>query len=143
MAKRAELHKLRKTLEAEIHKLTCDIDHLGAAISLFDPAQTPAAVQRYVTKHRAKKGTAKTFVLDRLREATGPITSQDITKAWVAARGLKTDEATYVILRKRIGAALTKLKAEGVIVGTTGDGEFKVIERLDNIKIYLCLRPLI
>lgn len=125
MAKRKELVAIRATLESEIKKLTCDIDHLDAAITLFDPAQTPAAVQRYVTKHRAKKGSVTPFVLDRLREATGPITSQDITKAWVAARGLRTDDATYVIIRKRIGACLTKLKAQNMVVGTLGNGEFK------------------
>jgi hypothetical protein len=31
----------------------------------------------------------------------------------MAARGLKADEATFVIVRKRIGACLTKLRAEG------------------------------
>lgn len=114
IAKRDELRKLRKTLEAEIRKLTCDIDHLDAAIALFDPEQTPRAITRYVTKHRAKKGRLKQFVLDQLRTAKGPLTSRDITEAWIADRGLKADEATFVILRKRTGAVLTKLRAENV-----------------------------
>lgn len=125
MAKRSELIKLRKALEADVHKLTCDIDHLDAAIALFDTTATPRAVQRYVTKHRAKKGKLKQFVLDRLRTATGPITSRDITEAWIADRGLNADEPTFVILRKRTGAVLTKLRASGVISESLQDNGYK------------------
>jgi hypothetical protein len=67
IAKRDELHKLRKTLETEIYKITCDIDHLDAAVALFDPDQTPRAITRYVTKHRAKKGSVTPFVVKFLR----------------------------------------------------------------------------
>jgi hypothetical protein len=124
-AKRDELHKLRKTLEAEIYKITCDIDHLDAAIALFDPENTPRAVTRYVTKHRAKKGKVKVFVLNALRTASGPLTSRDITESWLKDRGLRTDDATFVVIRKRIGACLTKFKNEGLIVGSIGAGDYK------------------
>jgi hypothetical protein len=125
MAKRDELLKLRKALEKDLHKVTCDIDHLDAAIALFDPEQTPRAIQRYVTKHRAKKGKLKQFVLDAFRTATGPITSRDITEAWIADRGLNADEATFVILRKRTGAVLTKLRVEGVVSEVAQLGDYK------------------
>jgi len=125
IAKRDELLKLRKSLEAEVRKLTCDIDHLDAAIALFDPAQTPKAVQRYVTKHRAKKGSVTPFVVKFLRQAKEPVTSRDITEAWMAARNLRADDATFVIIRKRIGACLTKLRQQGLIAGVEA-GEYKV-----------------
>lgn len=124
IAKRDELSKLRKSLEAEVRKLTCDIDHLDAAIALFDPAQTPKAIQRYVTKHRAKKGSVTPFVVKFLRQAKTPVTSRDITEAWITARGLRTDDATFVIIRKRIGACLTKLRQQGLITGVDA-GEYK------------------
>ena len=123
-AKRDELIKLRKGLEVEIKKLTCDIDHLDAVIGLFDPAQTPRSIQRYVTKHRAKKGSVTPFVVKFLRQAKAPVTSRDITEAWIAARGLRTDDATFVIIRKRIGACLTKLRVQGHITGVMS-GEYK------------------
>ena len=53
LAKRKELADFRKKLAAELHKVTCDIDHLDAAIRLFDPASTPHASQRYAVAHRA------------------------------------------------------------------------------------------
>ena len=124
-AKRAELVKFRSGLESELKKVVCDIDHLDAAISLFDASQTPRAVLRYATKHRAKKGTVQRFVLNALRTATGPLTSRQITEAWIADRGLNADEATFVILRKRIGACLTKFRVQGVIVSTGIEGDYK------------------
>ncbi|MDQ2861079.1 MAG: hypothetical protein M3Y27_12480 [Acidobacteriota bacterium] len=123
--KRAELAAFRKGLEGELHKVTCDLDHLDAAIALFDPEATPRAVKRYATKHRAKKGTVRRFVLTALREATGPITSAAVTEAWIAARGLHADQATFVILRKRIGACLTTLRVDGLATGAEMVGEYK------------------
>jgi len=117
-AKRKELVKLRAALEADVRKVTCDLDHLDACIRLFDPsAATAATIKRYATKHRARKGQMKRFVLDRLKEAQGPLTSLDIAEAWVADRGLKIDHGTAVMIRKRVGACLTTLQAQGVIVG--------------------------
>lgn len=44
VAKRAELVAYRTSLEAELRKVTSDIDHLDAAIRIFDPATTPAGL---------------------------------------------------------------------------------------------------
>lgn len=107
---------LRAALEAEVRKVTCDLDHLDTCIRLFDPtADTAAAIKRYATKRREKKAQVKRFVLDRLKEATGPITSLDIAEAWIADRGLRTDHGTVVMIRKRVGACLTVLKRAGLI----------------------------
>ena len=97
-AKRAELVKLRSQLEREVHKITCDLDHLDAAIALFDPANQPAAVARYAVKHRAKKGALKRFVLGFLRDASAPVTSKDITTAWIAARTKTVDQDGEITL---------------------------------------------
>lgn len=124
-AKREELLRFRKGLEGELHKVTCDIDHLDACIRLFDADQTPAAILRYATKHRAQKGHLRRFVLTFLRDAEGPVTSRQITEAWIEARGLNADDQTFVILRKRIGACLTKLRVNGVVVGSEHIGDYK------------------
>jgi hypothetical protein len=125
IAKRAELIKLRDHLETEARKVTCDIDHLDAVIELFDPANTPAEIKRYVTKHRAQKGRLKRFVLGFLRDHAGHHTSKAITEAWIADRGLRADDATYVILRKRVGACLIAARADGLVANGPIDGEFK------------------
>lgn len=115
VAKHAELSELRERYKAEIKKLTVDIDHLDAAIRLFDPNADTSAIKQYVVKHRAQKGSVKRFVLNRIREASGPLTSRQITEMWVADRGLVADEATYAALRKRIGACIKSCVGQGLI----------------------------
>ncbi|SHI91844.1 hypothetical protein SAMN04488012_103312 [Palleronia salina] len=115
VAKHKELSDLRERYKAQIKKLTVDIDHLDAAIRVFDPNADTYAIKEYVTKHRAQKGAVKRFVLSYIREATGPVTSRQITEAWAADRGLAADEATYTTLRKRIGACIKGCVQQGLI----------------------------
>ena len=132
-AKRRQLVKLRKDLERDVRKVTCDLDHLDACIRLFDPAaDTAAAIQRYATKHRARKGQMRRFVLDQFKGATEPITSLTIAEAWIADRGLRTDHGTTVMIRKRVGACLTTLQAQG---GISGEGEVSRRWRLMAVEI--------
>lgn len=126
-AKRKQLVKLRADLEGDVRKVTCDLDHIDACIRLFDPAaDTATAIKRYATKHRAKKGQMRRFVLDRLKEATGPLTSLDIAAAWIADRGLKTDDGTRIMIRKRVGACLTSLRAQRFTHSPYQDGPHKM-----------------
>lgn len=116
-AKRAELEKIRAQLEADLRAVVCDIDHLEGAIKLFDPEATPDAVRRYTTRHRAKKGSVRKFVLAALRDASEPITTKMLTDAWCEARGLRTDPATWTIIRARLSACVTNLKLAGIAEG--------------------------
>lgn len=115
VAKHAELNALRDKYKAEIKKLTVDIDHLDAAIRLFDPNADTRAIKEYVTKHRAQKGSVKRFVLNSFREAKEPLTSRQITEMWAKDRGLAADEATLNTLRKRIGACIKTCVNQGLI----------------------------
>ncbi len=121
VAKHKELSALREKYREEIKKLTVDIDHLDAAIRLFDPNADTYAIKEYVTKHRAEKGSVKRFVLNTLRESDGPMTSRQLTELWVSDRGLRADEATLNAIRKRIGACIKACKEQGVVkdVGLT------------------------
>ena len=115
VAKHKELSDLRERYKDQIKKLTVDIDHLDAAIRLFDPNADTYAIKEYVVKHRAQKGSVKRFVLDMLRVAKAPLTSRQITEAWAADRGLSADDATLNILRKRIGACIKSCASQGLI----------------------------
>ena len=116
-AKRKELAKLIRHLDAEYKKVVCDIDHLDACIRLFDPDADIERVRlnRYATKHRAKKGEHQRFVLGCLRDASEPLTSKEISLMWIESRGLKPDESTRVILTKRTGATINALKHKGIV----------------------------
>ena len=115
VAKRAELVKYRSQLEADIQAVTVDIDHLEAAIRIFDPEDTPTARRRYAALHRAPKGQSTRFVLARLREATEPLTSRGLADAWCRDRGLVAKDSTVSMLRKRIGATLKALHNKGLV----------------------------
>ena len=109
VAKRDELVRYRDQLEADIRAITCDIDHLEAAIRIFDPEDTPEARRRYAALHRAPKGQSMRFVLRKLKEASGPLTSRQLADMWCADRGLEAKDSTVSMLRKRIGATLKSL----------------------------------
>lgn len=113
--KRAELARSLKHLRAEQRKVICDLDHIDAAIRLFDPNADTSRIIRYPTKHRAKKGEVVRLAVRLLKKADRPLTALDIVLVQIEERALKADEATVVLLRKRVGACLTKLKNDGII----------------------------
>lgn len=114
-AKRDELHRdLKKTRDHE-KKLIVALDHVEGAMRLFEPGGMPTRIMKNVSVHRAQKGSVTRLVRQMLREADRPITAADITEVQIKQRKLKADDATFVMLRKRVGACLTKLKADGYI----------------------------
>jgi hypothetical protein len=113
--KRAQLAGKLKYLRAEERKVICDLDHIDAAIRLFNAKPNEDRIVRYPTKHRAKKGEVVRMVVRLLKNATKPITSLDIVLVQIEERGLKTDDETVILMRKRVGACLNKLKNEGVV----------------------------
>lgn len=114
--KRDELTQIRRKLEVDLARVTSDIDHLEGAIKLFDPEATPDAAKRYATKYRSRNGHAKRFLLDRLRRAAGqPMTTLDLTHEWMTERGIPDHHATYVIIRRRIGASIVHLMRHGLV----------------------------
>jgi hypothetical protein len=114
-AKREELLRYRVSLEAEIRKVTCDIDHLEAAIRLFNPDTSLAAFKAYIVQHRAKKGTLKRFLMGTLRDAPTPLTSAQLTDLWLEHRGLQVTGETHTVMKRRIGASLISLRAAGTL----------------------------
>jgi hypothetical protein len=86
-------------------------------------------------QHRAKKGALKRFCQNTLRETGRPLTSQEITVAWCADRGLRTDDATYatyVILRKRVGSCLIAACASELVIRTGMHGVWQTYELARN-----------
>lgn len=123
--KRAKLAGMITFHRAEVRKIICDLDHIDATIRMFDPNADVSRVVRYPTKHRATKGEASRFVLLMLKKATEPLTSLDIVKAQIEARGLNADEQTVVLLRKRVGATLSAQQRHGVVKSIPQEGRYK------------------
>lgn len=115
VAKHQELVTLRERYHDQVRKLTVDIDHLDAAIRMFDGMADRPDLGEYVIKHKERKGSVKRFVLAALRNADRPLTSREITIAWCQDRGLVSNDETYAVLRKRIGACIKGCELQGLI----------------------------
>ena len=127
-AKRDELSKLHRHLIKEAKAVLADIEHVDATIRLFDPnAQLERiSIDRYTAQHRAPKGELKRFVLTQFREAEAPLTSRQITDAWVEHRGIDKDVGTMKLIKRRISATIQGIKRDGLIESVGQVDELKL-----------------
>lgn len=122
--KRRQLERDLKEAEKAARNIRIDLDHLDAAIRLFTD-DAPRRLPSHRVAHRASKGEMRRHVLKALRESTGPITSIQIAEGYMEARGLEANDATAVLIRKRVGACLNSLKHSGVVNPVPLAGEYK------------------
>jgi hypothetical protein len=60
-----------------------------------------------------------------LKAADRPLTSLEIVHAQIKARGLKADEETVVLMRKRVGATLSAQQSLGYVRSIPMAGRYK------------------
>lgn len=126
--KRSELLTLIREAKKTLHGLMSDLDHLDRTIELFDPdgdipLKRPKRAPSYVP---AFKGEMRRYILDALREAPEPLTSLDLAKYVCRASGIDVNERKAVItVRKRVTAALTKMRERGLVAEVPMFGRFK------------------
>jgi hypothetical protein len=94
-------------------------------IRLFDPDVQLGRAKPIPPKDAAFKGEMRRHVLAALRAAEGPLTSLDIARQVIAVRKLPDDPKTVTMMRKRVGAALWKLRRAGVAQEVPQAGEYK------------------
>tara|TARA_R110000796_G_scaffold123164_1_gene237454 strand:+ start:1316 stop:1783 length:468 start_codon:yes stop_codon:yes gene_type:complete len=123
IAKHKELTMLCDKYRAEIKKLTVDIDHLDAAIRLFDPNAETYAMKAFARTTRIPKGKLKYFLLSTLREAPAPMTSRQLAILWAHECGLDQSDQAINETRKKITACIKENARQGLIesVGQTTD----------------------
>lgn len=114
-AKYKELVGLRNQHLTEVKKLTVDIEHIEAAIRLFDPNNQTHMRALFEPKHRAERGEIKRFILNTLREANAPISTRDLTKRWVKRNGIEASVPTFRSLRRRLGIAVSICVKQGLV----------------------------
>lgn len=122
-----ELHReIAGELEAtrqRLNRLAADLEAVEHTMLLLDPDATIPRAKPIPSKDAAMKGEMRRHVLNALRGATGPLTSLDIARQVVEAR--KLDPAMMTPIRKRVGAALWKLKAKGWVSEVAQVGDYK------------------
>lgn len=124
--KRRELAGRIEHAQRELRALVADLDHIDAAIRIFDPSAHVGPAKRYPIAHQAFRGEMARHVMEALRTAKGrPVTSLEIARKVMDGRGLKDDGRTVIVIRKRVGACLAKLRAKGIARDVLMAGEYK------------------
>jgi hypothetical protein len=88
--KRAEIAGQIAHTRAMLRQLIIDLDHVDAAIRLFDPNYDVEGIRQKIptNAHRAIRGDMTRATLDALRDAPGPMTTQELARHVMAERGL-------------------------------------------------------
>jgi hypothetical protein len=126
--KRGELAGQIEHTQAQLRKLVTELDTIDAAIRLFDPTADLGAIvqRRYPPRHQAFRGEMMRHVMGALRVAEKPVTSRDIAIEVMKGRGLNPDDLELsVVIRKRVGACLYKLKSQGLAKEVPVVGDLK------------------
>jgi len=123
--KRREIAGRIEHVQRELRALVADLDHIDAAIRIFDPDADIGPAKRYPIAHQAFRGEMARHVLDALRRADRPVTSLEIARHVMEGRGLKDDGRAVIVIRKRVGACLAKLREKGVVRDVPMAGEYK------------------
>lgn len=114
-----KIERHRRVMDA----LVFDLEAVEHTIRLLDPDAPLGRAKPLPSPHAAFKGEMRRDVLAALRAAQGPLTSLDIAEQVMKAR--KLDPSTTTMMRKRVGAALWKLRAKGLVVEVPQAGDYK------------------
>jgi hypothetical protein len=121
--KHREVAGLIETKRGELARLVADLEAIEHTIRLFDPEAQLGRAKPLPSPHAAAKGEMRADVMAVLRQHKEPTTSLAIARKIVADRGLP--ENMTGTIRKRVGAALWKLKAKGWAEEVAQIGEYK------------------
>ena len=123
--KHREIHGQIEAKRRELDRLIADLEAVEHTIRLFDPQAQLGRAKPLPSIHAAFKGEMRRDVMAALRAASGPLTSLDIARQVIAVRKLPDDAKTVTMVRKRVGAALFKIKAKGWVEEVPQAGEYK------------------
>lgn len=110
---------------AVLAAMVADLEAVEHTIRLFDPDADLGRAKPVPSEHAAFKGEMRRDVLAALRAAQGPITSLEIARQVITVRKLPDEPRMVTMIRKRVGAALWKLKARGLVSEVAHLGEYK------------------
>jgi hypothetical protein len=124
MAKRSELAGKIEMMQREMRALVVDLDHVDAAIRIFDPNVDLEDIKaRLPPRHMAFKGEVSRLVLDTLRKAAKPMPVADLALVVLEGRGLSLDDKPFLrVLVRRVDACLRNLRKKGLVKRTRPPG---------------------
>ncbi len=123
--KRAELIGFIDRLEQQVADHRVSLTHLDATMRLFDPdlLLPDGDLQQRERVSWFRPGECLRAIYDVLREAPQPLTTRDVAKRVIAAKGITiADDRTQALIQKTILASLSRAKntlerldADGVV----------------------------
>jgi hypothetical protein len=116
VAKRAEIAGRIDAARVALQQLIVDLDHIDAAIRIFDPDYDLAGIRSrtYPAAQVARRGDSIRLILDILRRASEPLTTKQIALQVMAVRGQNVNDAALVLtLTRRVGASLRSYRDNG------------------------------
>jgi len=124
--RRAELTGEADTLRARLAHIGADVGHLDAVIRQFDPDYDLGSIRPKRSRGAdvAGRGQMSRFILGVLREATEPVTTQEVARRLMTERGQDMEDRRLVTqTMKRVGMALSRQKANGAVRAEQGVGQ--------------------
>jgi len=116
--KRREIAGKVGETRALLRQLIIDLDHVDAAIRLFDPTYDVEGLRPKLPQARgyAMKGDVTRAFLEILRKADGPMTTQELAKHLMTERGLDPKDVDLVqTMTRRAGPLLKNQLKRGVL----------------------------
>ncbi len=124
--RRAELTGEADALRARLAQIGVDLDHLDAVIRQFDSDYDLGSIRgkRPRGPDVAGRGEMSRFILGVLREATEPVTTQEVVRRLMTERGQDMEDRRLVAqTTKRVGMALSRQKGNGAVQSERGPGQ--------------------
>lgn len=128
LRKRAEIAGKIEATHRQLNDLVADLDYLDHAIRIMDPDCDVSLTKPkpFPPRLGSFRGEMARFVLGHLRAASEPATTLEIAYKVMEGRGLdRNDERAVILIRKRVGACLYKLKRRGIVREVASKGEYK------------------
>lgn len=125
--KRAELAGQIEYGQIQLRKLIGDLDNIDASIRIFAPDLATETIKPKPAppQHQALRGVVKATILDVLRDADGPVTTETFAAQLMKDRCLPDNNpAVRKLLINRVGAALHVLRDRGTVRRAELPGRF-------------------
>ncbi|MGR9012033.1 MAG: hypothetical protein ACU83U_00160 [Gammaproteobacteria bacterium] len=126
VSKRSELAGLVQYYQAEISRITRNIQHLDASIKLFDPdfdLRTIRAKEHREKNPFLKSGEATRMVLDVLRGSEAAMTSRQIAEGLLQRKGAESSTENIERIQNSALNVLKRLENKGLIIQSEKIGQ--------------------
>ena len=126
LRRRQEIADKLEIVQGQVRQLVLDLDALDSTLRLFRPDVEIGVVRikPIPRRHAAVRHESSRLVFSILREAAAPMTTRELARAIMEARGMNTaDHAMAETMRLRLTSTLRKLKHRGKLVASVEDGK--------------------